>query len=521
MKYLILGKPAHFFLFPIILCMCLWTSHSFALSWNTRQTANDNAGNEVAVWGSIKNSFHVIEASTLTKNGNWSDPVIISSQDVNASYPSLIVDEFSGNAVAVWVETDPNFQLCCLKGSMLPFGGAWTNPQLISPPDQNVGSKYTLTMNENNTITAIWSDTIAPTKENQLHRAITHFNLDWTAPEPLSSYHIPGHIYSYLTDGFSVKDISSNFDYNPEFDVHTLATEEHQQLDKALNQSYYYLAKGKQSFVFLSQDGQYVIKFFNYQQMGPESWIDYFPPVQNILKYPKEEFIKKQKFDERYTSWKLAFDNLKDETGLLYVHLNKSNNIQKKLFIYDKIGLSHLIELDQTVFCIQRRTDLLSQTLLQYKQNGNLKEAQELIVNLLKLFASEYQKELCDKDISWMRHTGILQDGRPIKLNIGKFVKDQQIKIPIIQYHHLFHQTRKLQIWLNNQYPELADFLENQLKRVMGKIYTVNAELWRCRTNGDVMGTENTFLKYCDIIASEKKKLTEPVDPSNEYSGSL
>lgn len=505
MTYFVLEFFFRFCFFVIL--MCLGSIQVFAQSWNTRQTATDHAGHTVAVWGTIKNSLHVIEAATLQKEGKWSEPVIISTLETDASYPSLVVEPLSGNAVAVWIETDSNSENCYLKGSMLPFGGIWTSPQLISPPTQNIGFKYSLTMNEENVITAIWADT-SENREGQINRAMTLFN-DWSPPEKLSSYQIPSHIHSYLTDGFTIHDILTDLSYNPSLETRLLIPDEQQELEKAINQSYHYLKKDKQFFTFLSQDGQYVIKFINYKSTGPESWVEYFPQGHTVLKYPQEITDRRiPTLQDYYASWKMAFDYLKQETGLVFMHINKSKEFNKKLSLYDKLGLFHSIDLNQTIFCVQRKTDLLYPTLIRYRQNGELKKAQDLIVNLLKLFEIEYRNEICDKNSYWLQDIGILQNGYPVKLDIGKFGKNAQMKIPVVYYDHLFNKTSTLKLWLVNEFPELATFLESELQRIMGPIYTINANLLRSRQTGDIKGAKENFLKYCEAIA-ENKELTK------------
>ncbi len=280
-----------------------------------------------------------------------------------------------------------------------------------------------------------------------------------------------GRLYFHLTAGFTVANISSDFPYQPEWDIRSLTPAENQQLQQAIQQPYHYLGKGCQSYVFLSEDGRYVIKFFKYQRFRLPPWLTYFPPLSAIVKYREEKIEKKKrKLDGFIQSWKIAFENLKEETGLLFVHLNKTKDLHHRLTIFDKLGIAHIIDLDQTEFCIQHRAEMLCSTLLKLKEEEKINEAKELIINLLTLILSEYDRGLADNDHALMQNTGILH-GKPIHIDIGQFVKNEQIKDPIIYHQELFTKTYKFKIWLRDAYPESAIFLEEKLQEIIGFTY--------------------------------------------------
>ncbi len=173
-----------------------------------------------------------------------------------------------------------------------------------------------------------------------------------------------GRFYYLVTGGFMVSNISSDFPHQP--------------LALAMDQPYYYLGKGCQSYVFASADDQYVIKFFKYQRYRLQPWLTYFPPLPAIVAYRQEKIEKKwNKLDGFVQSWKIAFENLKDETALIFVHLNKTDHLKKTMTLYDKIGQKHLIALDEMEFCIQRRARMLCDILLEYKEKENLTDAKQ------------------------------------------------------------------------------------------------------------------------------------------------
>lgn len=280
-----------------------------------------------------------------------------------------------------------------------------------------------------------------------------------------------GRLYFRITAGFTILNITSDFTYQPQWEVRPLLPTEQTEFVKAIDQPYYYLGKGCQSYVFASQDGEYVIKFFKYQRYRLKPWLAYFPPLPAIVKYRQEKLERKwKKLDGFVQSWKVAFENLKEETGLLFVHLNKTDHLQKRLMIYDKIGQMHLVELDKMEFCIQRRAQLLCTTLLDYKNKGDLLAAQQLVHQLLNLILSEYVRGLADNDHALMQNTGVAQ-GKPVHIDVGQFVFKEAVKEPTIFHQELFTKTYKFKLWLRENYPELGKYLEEELQQIIGSEY--------------------------------------------------
>lgn len=280
-----------------------------------------------------------------------------------------------------------------------------------------------------------------------------------------------GRLYYHLTGGFTVSNITSDFTFQPQWEVRPLSESEQAEFIQAVDQPYTYLGKGCQSYVFASEDGRYVIKFFKYQRYRLQGWLVHFPPLPAIVKYRQEKLEKKwKKVDGFVQSWKVAFENLKDETGLIIVHLNKTSHLNKQVVIYDKIGQKHLVDLDQMEFCIQRRADLLCKSLLDFKAKGDLKGAQGLIRQLLNLILSEYARGLADNDHALMQNTGVAQ-GRPLHIDVGQFVFNEAVKEPRVFHQELFTKTYKFKMWLRENYPELGEFLEKELELIMGPSY--------------------------------------------------
>ena len=164
-------------------------------------------------------------------------------------------------------------------------------------------------------------------------------------------------------------------------------------------------------------------------------------------------------------SWKLAFDELKEEAAIVYVHINLTDHLKRKLTLRDKMGWRHQIDLDSTVFLIQRRVPLLGPALDQMMEKGQIDEAKALLDRLVALFVSEYRRGLAEKELFILRNTGVWQ-GQPVHIDTGRFERDQELIQPVHFKSELKRKTGKLRVWLDARYPELARYLDRRVEQV-------------------------------------------------------
>lgn len=275
-------------------------------------------------------------------------------------------------------------------------------------------------------------------------------------------------LYYRVTDGFSIGNISSDFAYNSRWQTSSLKKEEQAELDKVFSQAFYYMGKGCQSYVFLSEDGTYIIKFFKYQRFRTQPWLELFSFIPAVHEYQLIKSAKKiNKLEGVFQSYKIAFEHLKPQSQLVYVHLNKSDHLNRKLVIYDKMGLKHELELDRFEFFVQRKATMLCPYIQDLMNQGREEEAKILLSRLIHLVVSEYQQGIADNDHALMQNTGVY-NGAPIHVDIGQFVVNNQARNPSIYKQELFSKTYLLRAWLKEHYPQLLEDFETQLHELIG-----------------------------------------------------
>lgn len=282
-------------------------------------------------------------------------------------------------------------------------------------------------------------------------------------------------LYYAITGGFTIGNITSDLSYDSRWKTHILSATEKILIDQALDQEYHYLGKGCQAYVFASNDGKYVLKFFKYQRFRKQPWIDAFTFIPAINRYQEDKSVsKKNKLDNVFRSWKIAFENLSPETGVFYVHLNKSDDLRKILTVRDKLGLTRQLDLDQMEFLLQHRAEMLCPTIKTMIEQGNEIQGKKLIDRLLTMLLSEYARGFADNDHALMQNTGVWEEA-PVHIDVGQFIYNDIVKDPSVYRQELYDKTYKFLLWLKKHDQSLAQHLENRLVAIIGEEYFLKA----------------------------------------------
>lgn len=264
-------------------------------------------------------------------------------------------------------------------------------------------------------------------------------------------------------DKFNIDMITSHLENSPSWDVRSLSFDESQELNNALSQELIYLGKGKQCFAFRTLDDKYVLKLIKTKRLEIATWLkmlSWAPFFKDY--YAKQSKRKTRRIHDLFTSYKIAFDDLKEETGLIYLHLNKTDSLNKIVKLTDKIGRQYLINLDDHKFCIQKKAKLVDLSIKERMALGDLNGAKYLIDQLLSLIVKRHQMGIIDYD-PFLEHNSGFIGTQAIHIDIGRFSKNEIVKMPENSQQILKEMTRELRDkWLHLSYPELASYLDEQ-----------------------------------------------------------
>ncbi|MBS0651905.1 MAG: hypothetical protein JSR39_00075 [Verrucomicrobia bacterium] len=262
----------------------------------------------------------------------------------------------------------------------------------------------------------------------------------------------------HQTHGFRLSKIVGNLCEEKQWIASDLPSEE------LLTQRYHYLGRGLQSFVFASEDGKYVIKLFNnrYQRnMNIYRLLSHLPLVgpraQERYSYFHAKLLR------TFSSYQIAEEELQNEAGLIFTHLNPSADLPERLTIVDPLHIEHTINPNEYGFIVQKRAKMVYPTLLSYIEEGNIDETKQAIASLVQLFIAKYEKGIADNDPLIRTNYGFI-DGKPVQIDVGPFTKDPQIADPGNYSLEVLKATNSLKHWLEDHCPELCPFLAETLK---------------------------------------------------------
>lgn len=226
------------------------------------------------------------------------------------------------------------------------------------------------------------------------------------------------------------------------------------EIENILKNSFKFIGKGNQSFVFQSKDQKWVIKIFNFSHLKTF-------PLESKL-FPKSYRTKQRKIERIFTSHNLAFKENKHHSGLMYAHLKPTQHLPTIQFI-DRWNKSYLIDLNQAFFVIQKKGETTRQVIGRFLDQKQLKIAMTYFYSLLDMYLDEYSRGLWDQDHNLMHNTGFAE-GVPLRIDVGKVFYDPYIiknyKIDLEKIIHI-----RISRWLKRYYPHDHDEIIKSLEQ--------------------------------------------------------
>ncbi len=269
--------------------------------------------------------------------------------------------------------------------------------------------------------------------------------------------------------GFSQNKIYSDFTFNEKWEPSSpLSKQEQSIVDPILDQPFFFLGKGVQCYAFISQDNTTVLKVFKHYHMWPDNPFlkkvhlpGFFDTYKQQVVHDREKRVK-----QIYDSCHTAYEHYKEESALIYIHLNKTHLFNKQITLHDKLGISHTIDADSIPFVLQKKADLVYPTLHSFMKKKDEDGARKLIDGILNLIVKRCQKGIANQDAMIVRNYGYLGTNA-VEIDIGSFRVDPTLKKPRAYKKELFYEARQLQNWIKNNYPELLNYLNERMELML------------------------------------------------------
>ncbi|MCH9631265.1 MAG: hypothetical protein S4CHLAM37_12870 [Chlamydiia bacterium] len=270
------------------------------------------------------------------------------------------------------------------------------------------------------------------------------------------------------TDGFQIVRILNPLPKNEKYQVNSLSSADEKQLEKILDSPFSYLNCGGQSYVFESEDKEYVMKFFKFHHVRIPIWMQYVPLTRKLKAYRNYKIAKKDKtLNRTFSSYAIAFNHFKEETGLVYLHLGKTSHLRKNLQIIDKIKIKHELDADNVAFVIQKKGILFYEKIDKHMRDQNTEEARKAISEILDLSIRRCQKGIGDEDPDFCTNFGFINE-IAVQLDMGRFFLDEKEKDPNIYKPEIYRITRDFRSWLDKNYPTLVSHFDKEIENIKG-----------------------------------------------------
>jgi hypothetical protein len=164
-----------------------------------------------------------------------------------------------------------------------------------------------------------------------------------------------------------------------------------------LQQKFYLKDQGGQSYVFISADEKYVLKFFKDM---PRPWIPF-------KKYQKKKIGK---LIRTINGYHLAFERLREETGLLYLHLSPTKPALPTTLV-DRLSIEHSIDLSSVYFVLQKRATPVASF-----SESTLNQVSALLQKRASAHIADHDPRL-HTNLGWI-------DGQLVFIDPGRFIED-------------------------------------------------------------------------------------------------
>ncbi len=300
--------------------------------------------------------------------------------------------------------------------------------------------------------------------------------------------------YYWLSAGFCVYKIENTFPVTDEWKTSQLSTCQLQEVEKICAQPFIYLGKGSQAYAFMSQDGQYVLKFFKCYHLQPAKWLETFSFPGKYEEWRKMAIGRRQKkIDDTLKSYKLTDKHLRTESALIALQILPSSYFSQEVLIIDKLGRKHRVNLANYGFILQRKVNLILPKLEKWIQANNMKKAKKSLKSLIALMVERSKKGIQDSDPDVHKNAGLIHT-KAVFIDVGSFHYNQDAVKEEVIVQDLKKITNRLKNWLENKNSSLAAYIDELIAQAPMLSWSENGVICQnsCSKPRDRVSNKNT-----------------------------
>lgn len=200
-------------------------------------------------------------------------------------------------------------------------------------------------------------------------------------------------------------------------------------------QRFHFLEERGGTYTCLSEDKQWLLKFF-----------------KSSLFQSEEDVVRLQ---NRY---RIGYHCFRSETGIIELHLAKTQGIEKKLALVDKLGITHQIDLNTASYVVQKNVTPTFVHLSHLIEKGELESAKQSISSLFDLIMKRTRKGLKKKAPALKARFGF-SGTQAVEIDLKEYSEVVVDKESPLSERELFSSIYPLKKWLIRKSPELLEHL--------------------------------------------------------------
>jgi len=231
-------------------------------------------------------------------------------------------------------------------------------------------------------------------------------------------------------------------------------------ISKILSQPFTYLTEGLQTFVYISKDGKHVLKTLKNLEQSKEQFKRWGLNPDDITEVLTENSEK---------SYKLAFERLKKQTALEYVHISGERLSFEQIILDGKEYDSSTLQ-----FILQEKVELVRGRIRSLMNDDNITEAKKVIDDIMKLISYIWKQDITEDTFNWDHNYGYTQSGTLTQIDVGTFWNGRKYLKEEIEKKKLTNSVSAKK--LKTDFPKLYVYYQKETERLYNEFAYITTQ---------------------------------------------
>lgn len=229
-------------------------------------------------------------------------------------------------------------------------------------------------------------------------------------------------------------------------------------LHEIFSQEFAPLGEGAQCYALASLDGKYVIKLFKARHMRKKKWMRDGPLFASFVEPERRKQSSRrwmQKFEASCARYQMAYNELQDETGLIYLHFNQTKSLPIELKLKD----GQTINLNELPFILQKKGELVPDRINSLLKNEGPEAAAKALQNISEMLSRRTKKGFTDARQCLSVNYAFAGE-LPMQIDVGKIVKEPKLLSHPEEEIERIHAN--VEAWTARHFPQLLPLMNTQ-----------------------------------------------------------